>query len=161
MLTNWGGGVDFKFTVNSKGEIHIPTFYIGANHSSYGPVYYVDPFDWYDDEDMAADPEKAVHGYYDKETGAYNFHFVLAVSAGSFGHFWESFVPASESTQNAAPKMASSKVSLKEKNPGKAFVNFLRIPAERDPQPIKAKVTVSHNKREKVSGRNQVEFSAR
>ena len=106
---------------------------------------------------------RAVHtgNDYDKETGTYNFHFVLAVSAGSFGHFWESFVPASESTQNAAPKMASSKVSLKEKNPGKAFVNFLRIPAERDPQPIKAKVTVSHNKREKVSGRNQVEFSAR
>lgn len=161
VLTNWGGGVDFKFTMDSKGEIHIPTFYIGANHSSYGPVYYVDPFDWYTDEALAEDPEKAMHSYYDKETGAYNFHFVLAVSAGSFGHFWESFVPASESTQNAAPKMASSKVSLKEKNPGKAFVNFLRIPAERDPQPIKAKVTVSHNKREKVSGRNQVEFSAR
>ena len=137
--------------MDKDGIIYIPTFYIGANHSSYGAVYYVDPYDWYSEASMEADPTKAEHSYYDAETDTYNFHFVLAVSAGSFGHFWESFTPAAESQSAVSPVMNLNSVSLKGKNPGKTFVSADRIHAERDPQPVKANVTVSYDRKEKVN----------
>jgi len=157
VLTNWGGGVDFTFTMDKDGIIYIPTFAIGASHSSYGTVYYVDPFDWYSEASLAEDETKAVHSYYDAETKTYNFHFVLAVSAGSFGHFWESFIlnediPAEDPA--GAPKFSKglasvnslSKASFKWQAP---MDNIISV--ERDLQPVKVSVSLPAARKEKAA----------
>ncbi|MBR6458500.1 MAG: hypothetical protein IKS71_07865 [Bacteroidales bacterium] len=147
VFPNWGGGVDFSFTMDENGEIYIPTFYIGADHSSYGAVYYVDPFDWYSDESLAADETKAVHSYYDAKTNTYNFHFVLAVSAGSFGHFWESYTPsenanaASVMSQALANALRSAKLQSSEK--GNVSLPQPWVSAVREPQQAKVAVKVA------------------
>lgn len=155
VLPNWGGGVDFTFEMDEDGQIHIPTFYIGANHSSYGAVYYVDPFDYYSEAGMAADETRAVHSYYDAETNTYNFHFVLAVSAGSFGHFWETYTPA-EGTETGsviahAIAKALSSAQLQSGKDSKFRVPEKWISVSRDPQPAKATVSVSYERRNKVA----------
>lgn len=144
VLPNWGGGVDFRFVVNDKNEITIETFYIGADHSSYGPVYYVDPFNYYSEAGMAADPTRAEHGFFDPETGTYNFHFVLAVSAGSFGHFWETFTLNEEAAAAAA---AISRKSVGTPKAGEQKQNFVlrkEITVERNPQAVEVKATVTN-----------------
>lgn len=148
VLTNWGGGVDFRFTMDDKGEIHIPTFAIGATHASYGTVYYVDPFDYYSEAGLAADETRAVHSYYDAETKTYNFHFVLAVSAGSFGHFWESYILNADKPAEApaAKALAMKSVDAVSSEYVRATLVQPEIRVERKPNLVKVTATASDNK---------------
>ena len=165
VLPNWGGGVNFVFNMDADGTIYVPTFYIGADHSSYGPVYYVDPFDYYSEAGMEADETRAVHSFYDKETNTYNFHIVLAVSAGSFGHFWESFEPAADADPSSVFSAALSKALKSAQLESNAYSKF-QAPApwisfDRDPQPVKVNVSVSYERKAKASSRELAPESLR
>ena len=158
VLPNWGGGVDFSFTMDADGIITIPTFAIGATHSSYGTVYYVDPFNYWTEEGLASDETRAVHSYYDAEKNTYNFHFVLAVSAGSFGHFWETYTPNAEEEPSGiiakviAKTMASN--SVKSEKESKFVAPSLELKSlPRDPQPAKVSVSYSSERKKKASKR--------
>lgn len=155
VLPNWGGGVDFVFTMDEEGIITIPTFAIGATHSSYGTVYYVDPFNYWSEAGLAADETRAVHSYFDAESNTYNFHFVLAVSAGSFGHFWETYTPNAEESQanilnNVIAKALASNTLMAEKDTKFTLPSLELKSLPRDAQPVKAKVNVSYERKEKV-----------
>ena len=146
VLPNWGGGVNFTFTLDpATGEITIPTFYIGADHSTYGSVYYVDPFNWW--TSPQEDETRLVHSYLD-EYGVYNFHFVLAVSAGSFGHFWESFTPEGVEVPAGAPKKPAAvgmPTFASHKLPGMFIERDARFGAiARDVKPVDANARVSN-----------------
>ena len=161
VLPNWGGGVDFVFTMDEEGIITIPTFAIGATHSSYGTVYYVDPFNYWTEAGLAADETRAVHSYFDAESNTYNFHFVLAVSAGSFGHFWETYTPNAEESQanilnNVIAKALASNTPIAEKDTKFTLPSLELKSLPRDPQPAKANVTVSYTRKAKESGRNNM-----
>jgi len=155
VLPNWGGGVDFVFTMDEEGIITIPTFAIGATHSTYGTVYYVDPFNYWTEAGLAADETRAVHSYFDAESNTYNFHVVLAVSAGSFGHFWETYTPNAEESQasilnNVIAKALASNTLMAEKDTKFTLPSLELKSLPRDPQPVKAKVNVSYERKEKV-----------
>lgn len=161
VLPNWGGGVDFVFTMDEEGIITIPTFAIGATHSSYGTVYYVDPFNYWTEAGLAADETRAVHSYFDAESNTYNFHFVLAVNAGSFGHFWETYTPNAEESQasilnNVIAKALASNTPMAEKDTKFTLPSLELKSLPRDPQPVKANVTVSYTRKAKESGRNNM-----
>lgn len=160
VLPNWGGGVDFSFTMDANGTIYIPTFYIGDNHSSYGPVYYVDPYDYYTEAGMEDDPTRAVHSFYDAEANEYNFHFVLAVSAGSFGHFWESYKPAAGESPASAVAAALNKALKSSKLESSAPTKF-QVPAQwksfpREIKPVDVKVSVSYERVKSQDKQNRV-----
>lgn len=149
VFENWGGGVDFTFVLNEDNTIYIPTFYIGADHANYGAVYYVDPYDWYSAASIEADPSKGEHSYYDPETKTYNFHFVLAVSAGSFGHFWESFILNADKPAEAPTLSSRSLIpfNVAPINNGKSNV-FAKpeVRVERNPQPVQVSVKATDAK---------------
>jgi len=160
VLPNWGGGVDFSFTMDSEGIIYIPTFHIGDSHSSYGPVYYVDPYDWYDEEEMEEDPSRAVHSFYDAEANEYYFHFVLAVQAGSFGHFWETYKPAAGESPASAVNAALNKALKSNKLETSAPAKF-QVPAQwtsfpREIKPVDVKVSVSYDRVKSQDKQNRV-----
>lgn len=161
VLPNWGGGVDFVFTMDEEGIITIPTFAIGDTHPSYGTVYYVDPFNYWNEAGLAADETRAVHSYFDAESNTYNFHFVLAVNAGSFGHFWETYTPNAEESQasilnNVIAKALASNTPMAEKDTKFTLPSLELKSLPRDPQPVKANVTVSYTRKAKESGRNNM-----
>lgn len=161
VLPNWGGGVNFVFNMDEKGTIYIPTFYIGASHSAYGRVYYVDPYDYFTEEEMAEDETLGVHSYYDEATNTFNFHFVLAVSAGMFGHFWESYEPAEGTTLASASATALNKALQSAQLQSSSKSNF-QLPDpwttsfKREPQQVKVNVTVSHERKANAFSRELV-----
>ena len=140
VLTNWGGGVNFRFTVDKDNIITIPLFAIGATHSSYGAVWYIESADYYSEEYLASHADAAERSYYDPETGVYHFHFALVVSAGTFGNFWETFAVGDTATESHVA-VSPQNVPVSSTGIGSHF----RIPSfrqfERDPQAVKVKVT--------------------
>ena len=156
VLPDWGGGVDFSFTMDADGIITIPTFAIGATHSSYGTVYYVDPFNYWTEEGLASDETRAVHSYYDAETNTYNFHFVLAVSAGSFGHFWETYTPNAEETPAGVVAKVLAKALASNAVINDVDCKFVAPSLElkalpREPKPVKVNVSYGTERKANVS----------
>ena len=146
VLPNWGGGVSFIFEEKDK-EIYIPTFYIGSDHSSYGPVYYVDPLDYYSAAQIEADPTRGEVSYIDDE-GVYHFHFVLAVSAGSFGHFWETYTPdAPDAPEAGAPAFKIQSLGQIVES-GKLNIPNNYVEVERDAKSVKVAATVSYERKD-------------
>ena len=109
VLTNWGNGVDFTFTVDPEtGIIDFDAQWIGYTHSTYGDVYIFNSKDYFSEDSIATTPALGEDSYLDKETGIYYFNTVYAVSAGYFGCGFETFTPASE---DPAPTVASIRVA--------------------------------------------------
>lgn len=82
-LTNWGNGVDFRFTWNqTTNKILVDDQPIGYTHSSYGPVYV---------DDMADYIGSTANGESYYEDGVFYFNLVYYVSVGEFGYGYETF----------------------------------------------------------------------
>lgn len=145
VFPNWGGGVDFIFTKDAQGVITIPLFAIGASHSSYGTVYYMESANYFDAEDIAAEPELGEHSYVD-EDGVYHFHFALCVSAGAFGDFWETYTPEGVVVSDpASAPSAIESMSLVSAKP-LAIPSVENIVVERNPQPVQVNVKVNNGR---------------
>lgn len=81
-IVDWGGGVDFNFTWNSKtNAVSVPENYIGTAHPSYGDVFCSDAASYGSSKYPAADYPCS----YDASTGTFTFNLVYYVSAGYFG----------------------------------------------------------------------------
>ncbi len=92
-ISQWGGGVDFKFTMDENGVINVPMQLIGYTHPTYGPVYVLESADCWTDAYLQENPAYAEKSYYDAKTGTYYFNVAYIVQAGVFGCGWEMFSP--------------------------------------------------------------------
>ncbi len=88
-ISDWGEGTDLQVTcadlsaTDSDGDriINVPIQSIGYTHSTYGPVYVADAYNWYkyqigSEENAAAVADAS---YYTKETGTFNLYMVYYV----------------------------------------------------------------------------------
>lgn len=155
VIPDWGGGVDFRFTVDDKGIITIPPFFIGYVHASYGNVYYMECADYYEEPD-----DKQKVRSYIGEDGIYYFHPIVFVSAGYFGDGWEKFVP----TETLPGKVSARAKKLNANFNGKSvntnncvlrsFPEEISIAVERSYVPVNAVVKVNTEKGARVRVRS-------
>lgn len=145
VFPNWGGGVDFIFTKDANGIITIPAFACGATSSSYGTVYYVESANYFDAEEIAAEPALGDRSYVD-DSGVYHFHLALFVSAGTYGDFWETYTPddALAPAPASAPRAIESMSIVKAKP--LAMPSVENIVVERNPQPVQVNVKVNNGR---------------
>lgn len=81
-IVDWGGGVDFNFTWNSKtNAVSVPENYIGDAHPSYGEVFCSDAASYGNSNIPPADYPCS----YDAASSTFTFNLVYYVSAGYFG----------------------------------------------------------------------------
>jgi len=102
------GGVDFCFSMDSKGKITVKDQFTGYVHSSYGEVWVTEYADYFGQGDQS---------YY--EDGVYNFDIAYYVSAGYFGAGFETFTVNAAAGAKKAPKTAKAK-TMKKKSVKKA-----------------------------------------
>lgn len=90
VIPGWGGlGVDFTFVWNQDNTLSVPIFDIGTLYDPYGPIYYMESRDYFAGQGLDDSDDRMKPSFY--ENGVFNFHFVMFVSAGRFGDFWETF----------------------------------------------------------------------
>lgn len=150
VFTDWGGGVNFRFTMVDN-EISFNKFYTGEDDPTNGMLYYVDPFAYEYSDRFADDESYWVHSYYDPDGDVFYFHFVRAVDAGWYGHYWDSFTPnrsagaapASVKKQAPSTKPASALGKLTHAGKSKAAAKPAFIRVKRNPKPIQVKATVT------------------
>ncbi len=90
-ISNWGGGVSFKYTQDPQtGKINVPLQPIGDSHQSYGAVYVIEAKDCYDPDKYEGYAD-LIDSYYDAQTDTAYFCVAYIVSAGVFGDSIETF----------------------------------------------------------------------
>lgn len=162
VITHWGYDVDFTFTVDPKTNvIDWDYFYSGYSTGGIDLLVFNSKNIWLASY-LEQHPELAKDSYYDPETGIY--HFNAAYYAPGYGVqtcTWETFVPNEESGEEPTGiKFNSSSVSLSQAT--MSGVKDIQLPTRefkalpRDPQPVKANVTVSYTRKAKESGRNNM-----
>lgn len=162
VITHWGYDVDFTFTVDPKTNvIDWDYFYSGYSTGGIDLLVFNSKNIW-SASYLEQHPELAKDSYYDPETGIY--HFNTAYYAPGYGVqtcTWETFVPNKESGEEPTGiKFNSSSVSLSQAT--MSGVKDIQLPTRefkalpRDPQPVKANVTVSYTRKAKESGRNNM-----
>lgn len=162
VITHWGYDVDFIFTVDPKTNvIDWDYFYSGYSTGGIDLLVFNSKNIW-SASYLEQHPELAKDSYYDPETGIY--HFYAAYYAPGYGVqtcTWETFVPNKESGEEPTGiKFNSSSVSLSQAT--MSGVKDIQLPTRefkalpRDPQPVKANVTVSYTRKAKESGRNNM-----
>ena len=161
VITHWGYDVEFTFTVDPQTNvIDWDVFYSGYSTGGIG-LYVLNSKNVWTASYLEEHPEYAKDSYYDPETGIY--HFNTAYYASGYGVqtcTWETFVPNEEESgeEPTSIKFNASSVSLSQAT--MSGVKDIQLPARefktlpRDPQPVKANVTVSYTRKEKDSGRN-------
>ena len=134
VISDWGGGIDFRFTWDGADKVVVADQFTGYTHSSYGPVW-VDEF-----ADYAGTTEQGVSTYAD---GVFTFNVIYYVSAGYFGYGTETFTL----TEAPAGIIAQQK-TISVKAPNKGWNH--QIPSfsfERQLfEPVKVTATASDNK---------------
>lgn len=140
VISNWGYGVDFKFTWDGGENVLVADQWIGYNHSSYGPVYVDDMVDYTGSKDYG------VSTYAD---GVFTFNVIYYVSAGNFGYGPETFTITENLSSLPAVKHSKIANNLKivaPSNGHKAPEKIFAEPVERNYIPVKATVSVNNDR---------------
>lgn len=100
VISNWGGGIDFRFTWDGGENVVVADQFTGYTHASYGDV-------WVDElADYAGTTDMGVSTYAD---GVFTFNVIYYVSAGYFGYGEETFTLSDTPAGIAVPKTFSVK----------------------------------------------------
>lgn len=101
-IENWGGGVDFIFTMNADGSVVVADQEVGYVHATYGDVYVDDLVDYTGSAD---------YGQSSYADGVFTFNVVYYCGAGEFGYGPETFTlsSAAEAPGRRAPAMRNGK----------------------------------------------------
>lgn len=99
-IENWGGGVDFIFTMNDDGSVMVADQEIGYVHPNYGDVYVDDVVDY------SGSTSAGVSSYAD---GVFTFNVVYYVAEGNFGNGPETFTLTSVAEAPAHKAQAKAK----------------------------------------------------
>lgn len=98
MISNWGGGVNFTFTMLPTGSIIVDEQEVGADYQAGDPIMVADLVDY-------TGGKKYGESSYDAATGTYSFALLYFCSAGQFGHGIETFVLSDDEEAEKAAQM--------------------------------------------------------
>lgn len=98
MISNWGGGVNFTFTMLPTGSIIVDEQEVGADYKAGDPIMVADLVDF-------TGGKKYGESSYDAATGTFSFALLYFCSAGQFGHDIETFVLSDDDEAEKAAHM--------------------------------------------------------
>ena len=138
-IPNWGYGVSFQFYWNPETNVcEVVDQWVGYNHPSYGPVWVLETNQY--SSKLSEEPSS----YFDPVEKVFHFNVIYYVSAGSFGHDFETFtltnVEGAAAAGTANVGLANSTFTYTGMMPAAHRSHFAGIRAERELRSVEMNV---------------------